>query len=76
MRVEQLKDLFESNKLRRGASEQAISFLEEKLGVRFPKTYWERYRILSDRLRLHDLDLYNQILGHEFGQNPAQWMIA
>ncbi len=23
----------------------------------------KRYRILSDRLRLHDLDLYNQILG-------------
>ena len=23
----------------------------------------KRYRILSDRLRLHDLDLYNQVLG-------------
>ncbi len=23
----------------------------------------KRYRILSDRLRMHDLDLYNQVLG-------------
>ena len=36
---------------------------KERIVVEHSIAGLKRYRILSDRLRLHDLDLYNQILG-------------
>ena len=38
-------------------------FAKELIVVEHSIAGLKRYRILSDRLRLHDLDLYNQILG-------------
>ena len=36
---------------------------KERIVVEHSIAGLKRYRILSDRLRMHDLDLYNQILG-------------
>ena len=36
---------------------------KERIVVEHSIAGLKRYRILSDRLRLHDLDLYNQVLG-------------
>ena len=35
----------------------------ERIGVEHSLAGLKRYRVLSDRLRLHSLDLYDQILG-------------
>ena len=36
---------------------------KERIVVEHSIAGLKRYRILSDRLRLHDLELYNQVLG-------------
>ena len=36
---------------------------KERIVVEHSIAGLKRYRILSDRLRMHDLDLYNQVLG-------------
>ncbi len=65
----QYKELFlphKKPKLQELTAEQKAEnkvLARERIVVEHSIAGLKRYRILSDRLRLHDLDLYNQVLG-------------